>query len=169
MVFPNRFTVFCDYDGSMVKFFNDIEKRFWDAPFKTWSLPSSAYDKVMRYFASRNLAYETYSVDCIIYQCDTEILFKFNNWFSNQDALLTLTDVSYDKGRKVFSVSSDQLEALKDVLDSEDRTYVARDIRTPVKGIPVDPNEQPKKNGFAAYKRPVASYGNPFQCSISPL
>ena len=164
MVFPNRFTVFCSYDGPMVKVFNEIDKRFWDAQFKTWSLPSSAYDKVMRYFASRNLAYETFSVDAIIYLCDAEIQFKFNNWFGNQDALMSLKNITYDRARKVFSAARDQADALTQILDNEFTTYVLRDIRTPAEPMHDATVEPPRKPGFAAYKRP-----NPFMCTISPL
>jgi hypothetical protein len=153
MSFATRFTVFCPFDGAMVKFFNDIERRFWDFKFKTWSFPSTSYDRVMRYFASRGLKYESISVDAVIYKCDQEVVFKFNNWFQNMEALKQLEDIQYDKESKAFSVPLAQQDALLDVLADNGNTFLVRDIRSPeALGIaPVDC--EPKLSGFKPYKR----------------
>jgi hypothetical protein len=153
MSFPNRFTVFCAYDGAMVKFFNEIDRRFWDSKFKTWWLPSTAYDRVMRYFTCRNLKFETLTVDVVVYKFDHELCFKYNNWQQNMDALKRLDGIQYDRESKSFAVPEDQQDALLDTLAECDNTFIVRDVRSPqAQGIaPVE--QSASVSGFKPYKR----------------
>ena len=115
---PRRFTVNCDYDADLVKYFRTIEKRFFNHDDNSWSFPNRILVAFKKEMASQKVAVTELDGDKVaqlIHKKDNMEL-KFPAYIKEFNKFKEIAGAKYLRNEKCFVIPLGKEEELKELL-----------------------------------------------------
>ena len=113
-----RFTVSCEYEKSLIAYFNTIEKRYFDWEKETWSFPVQKLESFKEYIAKNNIGYTEISTknSAKLLVKNDKIELSFSTYIKNFQDYVNIPGAQYLKSNRTFLIPLDQEDNLCNML-----------------------------------------------------